>query len=250
LALRKTGGEISGEVYVNGQKQEKATWDRIVGYCEQQDIHIGTATVQEALEFSAALRLPTSVDQEARQSFVREILSLLELSDLADQYVGYGDQAGGLTSEQRKRLTIAVELVANPSILFLDEPTSGLDARAADNVMTAISKVVQTGRTVICTIHQPSVAIFRMFDKLLLLKRGGHTCYMGDLGEKCQSMINYFLAIPNCPSYPAGLSCSFLCSCPIHACAGVCRAEPCGLDAGHHHDESLAWPSTCHRRSS
>ena len=70
----------------------------------------------------------------------------------------------GLSTEQRKRLTIAVELVANPSIIFMDEPTSGLDARAAATVMRAVKNVVETGRTVVCTIHQPSIDIFEVFD--------------------------------------------------------------------------------------
>ena len=72
--------------------------------------------------------------------------------------------------EQRKRLTIAVELVANPSIIFMDEPTSGLDARAAAIVMRAVRNIVNTGRTIVCTIHQPSIDIFESFDELLLLK--------------------------------------------------------------------------------
>ena len=76
----------------------------------------------------------------------------------------------GLSVEQRKRLTIAVELVANPSIIFMDEPTSGLDARAAAIVMRAVRNIVNTGRTIVCTIHQPSIDIFESFDELLLLK--------------------------------------------------------------------------------
>lgn len=73
---------------------------------------------------------------------------------------------GGLSTEQRKRLTLAVELVANPSIMFMDEPTSGLDARAAAIVMRAVKNVVATGRTVVCTIHQPSIDIFEAFDEV------------------------------------------------------------------------------------
>ena len=76
----------------------------------------------------------------------------------------------GLSVEQRKRLTIAVELVANPSIIYMDEPTSGLDARAAAIVMRAVRNIVNTGRTIVCTIHQPSIDIFESFDELLLLK--------------------------------------------------------------------------------
>ena len=73
----------------------------------------------------------------------------------------------GLSTEQRKRLTIAVELVSNPSIIFMDEPTSGLDARAAAIVMRAVKNVADTGRTVVCTIHQPSIEIFEAFDEVI-----------------------------------------------------------------------------------
>ena len=92
-------------------------------------------------------------------------MELVELSVIKDAIVG---QSGinGLSTEQRKRLTIAVELVANPSILFMDEPTSGLDARAAAIVMRTVRNTVNTGRTVVCTIHQPSIDIFEAFDEV------------------------------------------------------------------------------------
>ena len=92
-------------------------------------------------------------------------MTLVELDNLRDALVGLPN-VSGLSIEQRKRLTIAVELVANPSIIFLDEPTSGLDARAAAIVMRAIRNTVDTGRTVVCTIHQPSIDIFESFDEV------------------------------------------------------------------------------------
>ncbi|EQC27218.1 hypothetical protein SDRG_14935, partial [Saprolegnia diclina VS20] len=98
-----------------------------------------------------------------------------------------------------KRLTIGVELAAAPSILFLDEPTSGLDARSAKIIMTGIRKIASTGRTVVCTIHQPSTEVFEMFDSLLLLKRGGETVFFGDLGTHAIQLIQYFKSIPNTP---------------------------------------------------
>ncbi|GJN09846.1 hypothetical protein PR202_ga27891 [Eleusine coracana subsp. coracana] len=98
----------------------------------------------------------------------------------------------GLSTEQRKRLTIAVELVSNPSIIFMDEPTSGLDARAAAIVMRAVKNVAETGRTVVCTIHQPNIEIFEAFDELMLMKRGGQLIYAGPLGHQSQKVIQYF----------------------------------------------------------
>ncbi|CAI0410715.1 unnamed protein product [Linum tenue] len=112
--------------------------------------------------------------------------------------------SNGLSTEQRKRLTIAVELVANPSIIFMDEPTSGLDARAAAIVIRTVRNTVDTGRTVVCTIHQPSIDIFESFDELLLMKRGGHVIYAGSLGCNSQKLIEYFEAVQMVPKIQEG----------------------------------------------
>ena len=100
------------------------------------------------------------------QEFVDQVLETIELDKIRDALVGIPG-INGLSTEQRKRLTIAVELVSNPSIIFMDEPTSGLDARAAAIVMRAVKNVAVTGRTVVCTIHQPSIEIFEAFDEVV-----------------------------------------------------------------------------------
>lgn len=97
--------------------------------------------------------------------FIEEVMELIELTSIREALVGLPG-VNGLSTEQRKRLTIAVELVANPSIIFMDEPTSGLDARAAAIVMRTVRNTVDTGRTVVCTIHQPSIDIFDAFDEV------------------------------------------------------------------------------------
>lgn len=97
--------------------------------------------------------------------FVEEVMELVELKPIRNLLAGLPG-VDGLSTEQRKRLTIAVELVANPSIIFMDEPTSGLDARAAAIVMRTVRNTVDTGRTVVCTIHQPSIDIFESFDEV------------------------------------------------------------------------------------
>lgn len=96
---------------------------------------------------------------------MNEVLETIELDGIKDSLVGI-QGLNGLSTEQRKRLTIAVELVANPSIIFMDEPTTGLDARAAAIVMRAVKNVAETGRTIVCTIHQPSIDIFEAFDEV------------------------------------------------------------------------------------
>lgn len=203
LAGRKTGGYIEGDVRVSGYPKVQSTFARVSGYCEQSDIHTPQVTVVESLMFSAWLRLPTDVDREVREEFVEEVMELVELDTLRDAMVGLPG-VNGLSTEQRKRLTIAVELVANPSIIFMDEPTSGLDARAAAIVMRTVRNTVNTGRTVVCTIHQPSIDIFESFDELLLMKRGGEVIYMGPLGTDSRIMIEYFESIPGVSKICAG----------------------------------------------
>ncbi|XP_023759511.1 ABC transporter G family member 35 isoform X1 [Lactuca sativa] len=201
LAGRKTGGYIEGDTRISGFPKVQETFARISGYCEQTDIHSPTITVHESLIYSAFLRLPKEISKEDKMSFVREVMELVELDNIKNAMVGLPG-VSGLSTEQRKRLTIAVELVANPSIIFMDEPTSGLDARAAAIVMRAVRNTVDTGRTVVCTIHQPSIDIFESFDELLLLKRGGKVIYAGPLGRHSQSIIDYFQEVPGVPKIP------------------------------------------------
>ncbi|GLU22293.1 hypothetical protein SLE2022_383810 [Rubroshorea leprosula] len=198
LAGRKTGGYIEGDIRISGFPKKQETFARISGYCEQNDIHSPQVTVRESLIYSAFLRLPKEVSKEEKMIFVDEVMELVELDNLNDAIVGLPGITG-LSTEQRKRLTIAVELVANPSIIFMDEPTSGLDARAAAIVMRTVRNTVDTGRTVVCTIHQPSIDIFEAFDELLLMKRGGQVIYSGPLGRNSHKIIEYFEAIPGVP---------------------------------------------------
>ncbi|KMT19204.1 hypothetical protein BVRB_1g015960 [Beta vulgaris subsp. vulgaris] len=203
LAGRKTGGYIEGEIRISGHPKVQHTFARISGYVEQTDIHSPQVTVEESLWFSSSLRLPKEISKETKKEFVNEVMRLVELDNLKDALVGLSGTTG-LSTEQRKRLTIGVELVANPSIIFMDEPTSGLDARAAAIVMRTVRNTVDTGRTVVCTIHQPSIDIFEAFDELLLMKRGGQVIYGGKLGVHSCIMIDYFQGISGIPPIPDG----------------------------------------------
>ncbi|XP_044472279.1 pleiotropic drug resistance protein 1-like isoform X2 [Mangifera indica] len=203
LSGRKTGGYISGTITISGYLKKQETFARISGYCEQTDIHSPHVTVYESLLYSAWLRLPIEVNSDTRKMFIKEVMELVELNPIREALVGLPG-VNGLSTEQRKRLTIAVELVANPSIIFMDEPTSGLDARAAAIVMRTVRNTVDTGRTVVCTIHQPSIDIFDAFDELLLLKRGGEEIYVGPLGRHSSQLIKYFEGIEGVPKIRDG----------------------------------------------
>ncbi|KAB1204549.1 Pleiotropic drug resistance protein TUR2 [Morella rubra] len=203
LAGRKTSGYVQGSITISGFPKNQETFARISGYCEQTDIHSPHVTVYESLMYSAWLRLSPEVDSATRKMLIEEVLELVELTSLREAIVGL-PSVSGLSTEQRKRLTIAVELVANPSIIFMDEPTSGLDARAAAIVMRTVRNTVDTGRTVVCTIHQPSIDIFDAFDELLLLKVGGEQIYAGPLGCHSSHLIKYFEEMKGVPKIRDG----------------------------------------------
>jgi ABC-type multidrug transport system ATPase subunit len=190
LAQRKTEGTIHGSVLVDG-RPIPISFQRSAGYVEQLDVHESLASVREALEFSALLRQSRHTPDEEKLRYVDTIIDLLELNDLEHTLVGR--PGAGLSVEQRKRLTIAVELVAKPSILiFLDEPTSGLDGQAAFNTVRFLRKLADAGQAILVTIHQPSAQLFAQFDTLLLLASGGKTVYFGDIGNNADTLKAYF----------------------------------------------------------
>ncbi|KAI9282306.1 ABC-2 type transporter-domain-containing protein [Sporodiniella umbellata] len=191
LSHRKTLGQISGRLYLNNEMLMK-DFERVTGYCEQNDVHQPTATVREALRFSAYLRQPPEVSQADKDAYVEHILDLLEMKDIADAQVGSIESGFGISTEERKRLTIGVELVGKPQLLFLDEPTSGLDSQSSYNIIRFVRKLADSGWPVLCTIHQPSAILFEQFDHLLLLVRGGRTAYYGEIGQDASTMIRYF----------------------------------------------------------
>ncbi|KFG84727.1 ABC transporter [Metarhizium anisopliae] len=190
LAQRKTEGTIHGSILVDGRPLP-VSFQRSAGYCEQLDVHESHATVREALQFSALLRQSRETPRREKLAYVDTIIDLLELHDLADTLIG--EVGAGLSVEQRKRVTIGVELVAKPSILlFLDEPTSGLDGQSAYHTVRFLRKLAAVGQAVLVTIHQPSAVLFSQFDTLLLLAKGGKTVYFGDIGEQASVIKEYF----------------------------------------------------------
>ncbi|KAL4434347.1 hypothetical protein ABPG75_000788 [Micractinium tetrahymenae] len=201
---RKTVGLLRGDILVNGYPKVQATWSRVCGYVEQQDIHSGRCTVRESLVFSARLRLAADIADDKVAQLVEEVLEMTELARLQHSIVGEGDGGHGLSVEQRKRLSIAVEMVAAPAVMFLDEPTSGLDARAAAIVMRAIQNVAKSNRTVVVTIHQPSTEIFESFDMLLLMQLGGRLSCFGPLGLESRELIAYLERQPGVHSVRPG----------------------------------------------
>lgn len=200
LASRTTIGVISGDILVDGHQRD-SSFQRKTGYVQQQDLHLSTSTVREALEFSALLRQPSHYTRQQRLDYVDTVISLLDMEEYGDAVVGIS--GSGLNIEQRKRLTIGVELAARPKLLlFLDEPTSGLDSQTSWSICSLMEKLTHNGQAILCTIHQPSAMLFQRFDRLLLLAPGGKTVYFGAVGRDSNVLIDYFVrngAVP-CPT--------------------------------------------------
>ncbi len=201
LASRVTMGVISGELLVDGKSRDDS-FQRKTGYAQQQDLHLSTTTVREALRFSALLRQPAHVSRQEKLDYVEEVIKLLEMTEYAEAVVGVPGE--GLNVEQRKRLTIGVELAAKPALLlFLDEPTSGLDSQTSWAILDLLDRLKKNGQAILCTIHQPSAMLFQRFDRLLFLAPGGKTVYFGQIGASAETLINYFVRNGAKPCPPA-----------------------------------------------
>ena len=186
LAQRQKTGVVSGDMLVDGHPLG-SDFQRGTGFCEQMDLHDNTSTIREAFEFSAILRQDRNTPRQEKITYVDRILDLLELDEIQDAIIG------SLSVEQKKRVTIGVELAAKPSLLlFLDEPTSGLDSQAAFSIVRFLKKLSQAGQAIVCTIHQPSSMLIQQFDMILALNPGGNTFYFGPVGKDGSDVIKYF----------------------------------------------------------
>ncbi|CAI9761621.1 unnamed protein product [Fraxinus pennsylvanica] len=167
---------MSGNILLNGKKRRLDYG--VVAYVTQEDVLLGTLTVRETLTYSAYLRLPTTMSREEVKGIIEGTIIEMGLQDCADRQIGNW-QLRGISGGEKKRLSIALEILIRPRIMFLDEPTSGLDSAAAFFVIQAIKNVARDGRTVISSVHQPSSEVFALFDDLYLLS-GGETVYFGE----------------------------------------------------------------------
>ena len=160
-------------------------------YVPQTDVLLPSLTVRETLLYSASLRLPSSVTPQQRSQLVEEIILELGLRECADRRVGDGFKKGGCSGGERRRVSIGVQLLGNPSVLLLDEPTTGLDATSSLYLVATLKNLANAGRTVIITIHQPRSDIFFLLDGLVLLS-GGNIAYTG-LTNECLSWFDGLL---------------------------------------------------------
>ena len=191
---------IGGEMLYGGAVPSDDVVRSVSSYvCQDDDALLPTLTVRETLHFAAGLRLPSWMSKQEKIQRAESVLLKLGLRDCADNLIG-NDLIKGISGGEKRRVTIAVQILTEPRILLLDEPTSGLDAFTAASIIKCLQDLAEEGRTLVLTIHQPSSNLFRSFGNILLLARGGFPVYSGKgdallshfstLGFKCTETMN------------------------------------------------------------
>ena len=188
--------ETRGEMLFNGAIPSEKVIRSICSYvCQDDDALLPYLTVRENLHFAADLRLPAHLSKDEKQQRAESVLLKMGLRDCADNLVG-SDIVKGISGGEKRRVTIAIQILTDPRILFLDEPTSGLDAFTASSIIEVLRGLAEEGRTLILTVHQSRSDLFQSFHYILLLARGGHSVYAG----KGSSMLSHFASLGfNCP---------------------------------------------------
>lgn len=169
---------VTGDILINGEQIKGKRLKRRMAYVLQDDVFFSNITVRDTLTTTAYLKLPRKISRKEKRNRVDEVLSELGLQRCSNTIVG-GVFARGVSGGERKRTNIANEIVNNASLIFLDEPTSGLDASTAMGLIVTMKNLARHGHTIVTTIHQPSSAMFMLFDHILLLAEGGFPVYHG-----------------------------------------------------------------------
>ncbi|KAF7319864.1 ABC transporter domain-containing protein [Mycena kentingensis (nom. inval.)] len=194
--------ETSGELLYNGRPATSDVRNSVAFVEQEDDYHLSALTVRETLRYAAILRLPAKMSKKRKIARAEEVLLMLGLKDCADVYVG-GELLKGISGGEKRRLSLAVQMISDPSILVVDEPTSGLDSFIANNVMQCLKEIAATGRTVIVSIHQPRSDIFHALDNMLILAKGGNAVFSGKRVEAVRIMESQGYPLPSVWFNPA-----------------------------------------------
>ncbi|KAJ1340013.1 hypothetical protein BSLG_005337 [Batrachochytrium salamandrivorans] len=187
LAGRIQNAKFTGNILFNGQSPQQFYSNGSVGYVQQNDQLMPYLTVHETLRYCAELRFPASVPHAEKLELVDQVILELGLKECADTIIG-DDWRKGISGGEKRRVSVACQLLLNPSVLFMDEPTTGLDAFTSFNLIETLVNLSRAGRTIFITIHQPRSDIFKLFDSIILLAKG-RAIYAGQGGQR---MLDYF----------------------------------------------------------
>lgn len=182
LAGKAYSSTTTGEILINGRPDPISCYKKIIGFVPQDDIVHGNLTVEENLWFSARYRLSVSMSKADQVLVVERIIDSLGLGAVRNSRVGTVEKRG-ISGGQRKRVNVGLEMVMEPSLLILDEPTSGLDSTSSQFVLKALRREALVGVNVGVVLHQPSYGLFRLFDDVMFLAKGGRTVYLGPVEQ-------------------------------------------------------------------
>ncbi|QCE05485.1 ATP-binding cassette [Vigna unguiculata] len=218
IAGKAFGCKVTGSIFVNEKNESIHSYKKIIGFVPQDDIVHGNLTVEENFRFSALCRLPADLPKPEKVLIVERVIEFLGLQSVRNSLVGTVEKRG-ISGGQRKRVNVGLEMVMEPSLMILDEPTSGLDSASSQLLLRALRREALEGVNICMVVHQPSYALFNMFDDLILLAKGGLTVYHGsvkkveeyfaDLGINIPKRINppdYFIDILEGIAVPSGSS--------------------------------------------
>lgn len=189
LAGRIESPDLSGQITMNGTPIKRSSYRKQTGYVMQSDALFPLLTVRETIRYAAYLRVANKTKEEKDQ-IAEDTINLLKLSDCADTHIG-DDHNKGISGGQKRRVSIAVDIVHRPAAIFLDEPTSGLDSSTALSVVQSLRELAQIGITIVLTIHQPSAKIFSLLDKVMFLSQGKVT-YNGPVSDLSSYITNFY----------------------------------------------------------
>ncbi|KAK9503006.1 hypothetical protein O3M35_011671 [Rhynocoris fuscipes] len=157
---------VNGDLKINGQPRDESKFRKMSCYITQEDLLVPLLSLNEVMSFAASLKLPNTYTRKQKKAVVEEVQNMLGLSECKHTRTEL------LSGGQKKRLSIALELINNPPVLFLDEPTSGLDNVSTSNLLRILRSLAHQGRTIVCTIHQPSASLFKLFDNVYVMAAG------------------------------------------------------------------------------
>ncbi|KAI4351447.1 hypothetical protein L6164_005816 [Bauhinia variegata] len=203
LAGKVFGCRMSGLILINGKNESIHSYKKIIGFVPQDDIVHGTLTVEENLWFSAQCRLSADLSKPDKVLVVERVIEFLGLQTVRNSLVGTVEKRG-ISGGQRKRVNVGLEMVMEPSLLILDEPTSGLDSASSQLLLRALRREALEGVNICMVVHQPSYALYKMFDDLILLGKGGLTVYHGSAKKVEEYFAGLGINIPeriNPPDY-------------------------------------------------